>query len=275
METAAAHAVHDFARFPPIDPVAVAERFGAVVAIRPEALDVDVRTSVHHGRLTVKNDRWFIETPVRLKAERRRFSIAHEVGHILLFDSVVHDPALVRQLRSAAVWKRVERLCNIGAAHLLMPTTTFRAAVDSALPPTQENVEALALQFRVSLQAAARRIAEVHPDWSLILWQYNTEHRRGPAWRTTVASQTAGQQFLPDGMSSSRLRPDVVEEAAAAGSAASRTVLADMPGVRTMEDVTAWLARGARPELVESDDLRQRDRVFLFYRSAPSTAQEA
>lgn len=275
MEAAAAHAVRDFARFPPIDPVSVAERFGAVVAVRPGAPNDDPRTAVHHGRLTVRNDRWFIETPVRLNAERRRFSIAHEVGHILLFDSVVQNPALIRELRSAAVWKRVERLCNIGAAHLLMPTATFRAALDTALPPTRERVEALALQFRVSLAAAARRIPEVHPDWSLIVWQYDTTHRRGAAWRTTVASQTAGQQFLPEGLSSGRLTPDVVEEAAGAGSATSRRVLADVPGVSRMEDVTAWLARGSRPELVESEDLRQRDRVFLFYRSAAPTAQEA
>jgi len=275
METAAAHAVQDFARFPPIDPVAVAERFGAVVAIRPESLDADNRSSLHHGRLTVKNERWLIETPVRLKAERRRFSVAHEVGHILLFDAVADDPALVQELRSASVWKRIERLCNICAAHLLMPTSTFRAAVDGALPPTQESVESLALQFHVSLEAAARRIPEVHPEWSLIFWQYSTQHRRGPAWRTTVASQAEGREFLPDGLSSSRLAPDVVVQAAADGRASSRTVLADMPGVRRMEDVTAWFVRGSRLELVESDDARQRDRVFLFYRSAPAPTIEA
>ncbi|WP_407681244.1 ImmA/IrrE family metallo-endopeptidase [Pseudarthrobacter equi] len=223
-----------------------------------------------HGRLSVREKRWRIEVPWELSTERRRFSIAHEIGHILLFDAVAENPQLVQQLRGRELWARVERLCNIGAANLLMPAATYRAAVDPLLPPNRRTISAMAARFQVSLSAVARRIAEVQPEWSVIFWELAMTHPKGAAWRTAGLQHRGGTSFLPSGMSSSRLQPDIVSQAAVAGEASAQNVLADLPGVGIMEDAWALHIPRARNELIEIEggkNLGQPERVLVFYRS--------
>lgn len=268
MERAAAHASKAFADYPPVDPTTIARKFGAEVRIVPGKRKPDGALE-DHGRLSVRERRWRIEVPLEISLERRRFSIAHEIGHILLFDAVAEHPQLVQQLRSEKLWTRVERLCNIGAANLLMPTQTYASAVDFLLPPTRTTVAVLASKFQVSLAAAARRIAEVRPEWSVMFWEFSTDHPRGAAWRTANLQHRAGQEFLPPGMSSSRLRPDIVARAAEEGEATAEQVVANLPGVGIMEDARALHIPRARDELVEiegSSVKRQPERILLFYR---------
>ncbi|KQR19142.1 hypothetical protein ASF79_15850 [Agreia sp. Leaf335] len=271
MANAAAHTTLGFAEYPPVDPATVAMRFGATVIVRPGRRGSPGSALQEHGRLSVRENRWVVEVPVETTAERRRFSIAHEIGHILLFDAAADNPDLVAQLRSPVLWKRVERLCNIGAAHLLMPTAVFTAAVMELLPPDRDNVEMLASRFWVSLPAAARRIAEVQNDWSVIFWEHSLKHPRGPAWRTASSQHQVGPAFLPKGLSSSRLRPDIVEDAAREGYSQAPIVLADLPGLERMNCARAWRVRSSRPELLSSDEglsARQKERVFMFFKSA-------
>ena len=265
MSQAAAQTTAEFVGSLPIDPGMLAARFGASVAIAaPASGKLD-----DHGQLRVRDGRWHIRVPRELSQERRRFSVAHEIGHILLFDAVVDQPELIRQLRSKSLFARVERLCNIGAAHLLMPTVVFRSALTELLPPTGDTVEGLAARFRVSLEAAARRIVEVAPEWSVIFWEMAMTHPRGPAWRTANQHHREGAAFLPSGLSSSRLTPDVVSAAAESGSASADTVIADLPGVATMREANAWYVPRGRFELadVEGPTYRGGDRVFVFYRA--------
>ncbi|WES64098.1 ImmA/IrrE family metallo-endopeptidase [Microbacter sp. GSS18] len=271
MIAAAEHAAADFSRFPPIDPGAVAARFGASVSVAPGQRRAD-GSLADHGQLTVRESRWHIRVPKELSIERRRFSVAHEIGHILLFSAVADQPTLVRQLRGKATFADVERLCNLGAAHVLMPTGVVAETLRTLLPPTGKSVEALATRFRVSLEAAARRIVEVSPEWSVIFWELSTTHPRGQAWRTSGQHQRDDAPYLPPGQSSSRrLQPDVVAEAALRGEASAAKVLANLEGVvATMRDVSAWYVPRARHELLEVADDRARhreERVFLFYKA--------
>lgn len=270
MERATENATTAFADYPPIDPIAIARKYGAKVAIVPGNRKVDGSLE-DHGRLSVREQRWRIEVPREISVERRRFSIAHEIGHILLFDAVAENPQLVQQLRSGVLWSRVERLCNIGAAHLLMPSRPYGFAADVLMPPTRQTVALLASKFQVSLAAAARRIAEVRPEWSVIFWELSTNHPRGAAWRTANLQHRGGQEFLPAGMSSARLQPDIVTRAAADGEATADRVLADLPGVGIMEDARALHIPRARNELIEVEGgihRSQPERVLVFYRAA-------
>lgn len=266
MEKAAKHTTADFASFAPIDPRAVATRFGATVTYQPAQRGPN-NDLTEHGQLTVVDGRWHVRVPLQMSGERRRFSVAHELGHILLFTAVADHPDLVKQLRSQELFTRVERLCNIGAAHILMPTVPFLAALNEQGTPDRHTVETLASHFHVSLETAARRVTEVAPEWSLVIWEYSTQHRKGPAWRIAKQPQRAGAVFVPDGMSSGRLEPDIVTTAARDGDARAAHVSADIPGVATMEDVRAWHVVSLRKTLVDIGDERpQYERVFVFYK---------
>lgn len=94
---------------------------------------------------------------------RRRYSVAHEVGHTLF-------PDYEEELRRAGtLWRRdgdeseFERLCQAAAAEFLMPLGAFEAAVRSR-GRTLAGVVTLADDFDASLEAAARRIVETAED---------------------------------------------------------------------------------------------------------------
>jgi hypothetical protein len=89
---------------------------------------------------------------------RKRFTLAHEIGHLLLGkpglrSSCGRDPAL-------------ERKCDAIASELLMPTDQTVPFIRSLGKPSPEKLRAIASRFDVSLQAAAFR---VHRD--LALWK--------------------------------------------------------------------------------------------------------
>ncbi len=267
MIAAVEHTTRGFSAYPPIEPRAVAAQFGATVAFMPGGRVQERRGATAHGHLTVREGRWHISAPLRIRHERRRFSVAHEIGHILLFDAVADAPELVRELRSRALYDRVEPLCNLAAAHILMPDGPFSKALQAAMPPSKASIETLAAKFDVSLEALARRITEVRPDWYVMFWEYSTTHPKGPAWRTAQQPKRDGVPFQPKGMSSARLSPDIVLDAATAGAALADVVFADLPSVGRMSDVRAWLVPRVSRELVDvGDRTEQNERVFLFYR---------
>lgn len=104
---------------------------------------------------------------------RRRFSIAHEIGHAEIYRVTRLQQALgaIHQARQLSPESReVERLCNIFAAELLMPLEdwkdeVFRLGVSLAL------VRKLEESYGVSFDSAAARIIEAH-IWhcAIILW---------------------------------------------------------------------------------------------------------
>jgi Zn-dependent peptidase ImmA (M78 family) len=127
-----------------------------------------------------------------LSAERRRFTIAHEIGHLVIEQ---HARRSVRQS------KEVERLCDMFAAELLMPTSAFGGAVGKST--RLRDLPALARSFQVSLTSAAirwaelRRISvfEVQGDrivWGVGVIRRGRTHDLDDALRPVVARATAG-----------------------------------------------------------------------------------
>jgi hypothetical protein len=100
---------------------------------------------------------------------RRRFSEAHELMEILF--NV--DSANVRTGSRVAGFKHYtkEKLCNVGAAELLMPQELI-------LPKVEEHgisfavARALAVEYHVSMTAALVRMAELTgPQYFVVLWR--------------------------------------------------------------------------------------------------------
>ena len=109
---------------------------------------------------------------------RQNFSCAHEIGHTLLnelnLEPCIEDVEYRTsnpQARAIARGKAKERLCDAAATELLMPELIFRKHL-SGFGVSVHSIELLANIFRVSIRAAAWRIAEVSVEPCItLLWQ--------------------------------------------------------------------------------------------------------
>lgn len=101
------------------------------------------------------------ELVIKLNSEssfvRKRFTLAHELGHLLL-NTV---PAFRKEHGTDAA---LERACDKIAAELLMPSRDAVAFIRGLGPPSPEKLKTIATKYTVSLQTAAIR---VHADFRL------------------------------------------------------------------------------------------------------------
>jgi Zn-dependent peptidase ImmA (M78 family) len=95
---------------------------------------------------------------------RRRFTAFHEIMHTYLPGFAItpqyrcdpgasHDPALTQV-------RRLEALCDLGAAELLFPRRAFREDTAGSAP-TMPLAEQLARQYEASVEATARRLVSL------------------------------------------------------------------------------------------------------------------
>lgn len=146
---------------PPIDVDALAHRMG-IHTVEEDGL-------VEDGRLEVRGDSIRLLVRSGLTPARRRFTIAHELGHLLLMDP--REGTVARRLRSAS--SDVERLCDDLAAAMLIPRDwVIRRFADR--PRNLSALRHLAQQTGTSMSAATARLAEVL-EWPLALlrWRYD------------------------------------------------------------------------------------------------------
>jgi Zn-dependent peptidase ImmA (M78 family) len=98
------------------------------------------------------------------RLERRRFTVAHEIGHFLI---PWHDASAqcatadMGVLKSRDTRKSKEAEANRFAAALLTPTALFTRDVQRFDAPETEHVRALAKKYRVSKEMAARRYTQL------------------------------------------------------------------------------------------------------------------
>jgi IrrE N-terminal-like domain len=88
-------------------------------------------------------------------ARRRRFTLAHELCHTFFYE-YAHELKFVIHSTDAAE----ERLCNLGAAELLMPAKRVKKAAIH-LPVCLSSLAQLAQQFEVSREAMAVRLNQL------------------------------------------------------------------------------------------------------------------
>ena len=106
-----------------------------------------------------------------LARHRRRFRIAHELGHIWFFERRTG-----RGPRRKQPWtEREERWCDDFARTLLVPE-----GIAKSVPGTADSVFDLQARFDVSLEVAARAMAAAQPNLDVALWYWNAEDDPGP-----------------------------------------------------------------------------------------------
>lgn len=125
---------------------------------------------------------------VRLKKSstesRRRFSLAHELGHTLFYRDAGNGPRHQIGVLSSAESVAEERICNLFASALLMPPLELRESL-SNLPSSSpsrilDRLEAAAQSFRVSLPALLQRLRGFQLSCPSYLLVYLT-HRTNPS----------------------------------------------------------------------------------------------
>lgn len=107
-----------------------------------------------------------------VSAARTRFTLAHEICHSLFYE-------LVPEIKFSEhnTDREEERLCNIGAAELLMPADTVQGDADGRAV-SLSTLTSLAAQYGVSLDAMLMRLRELRL-WSceLSIWHRLTNQQ--------------------------------------------------------------------------------------------------
>lgn len=142
---------------PPVNVHAVAAALGATV--QPEFAEDDLSGALH--RTTAGP---IIGVNASHHPNRQRFTIAHEIGHVVLHEGedLFVDRVFRRDGRSSAAVDPVEIEANKFAASLLMPEEFLLADVSGLkLPLTCEAVEELSRRYQVSQQAMTFRLDNI------------------------------------------------------------------------------------------------------------------
>jgi hypothetical protein len=144
---------------PPYDPFVFAARIGVDVALEPvSGLD---------GYIEVVGDRYFAVISSLANRRRQRFTLSHELGHVVFMRQAAKGTKvpLVRYRATGcppALHQDPieESLCNFFASELLLPTAEVKDEVISTNDPIN-CVLKMADSFDVSLQAAAKRLVTI------------------------------------------------------------------------------------------------------------------
>lgn len=133
----------------PVDLHAVAERLG-VSDVICEPLPFD-------GLVLKENNNFIIKLNSGSPNLRRRFTLAHELGHVLLNH---HTAASGDRTEISCHSDEDEKLCNAAASEFLMPEELTRQFFSKRAVSPASLCE-FGSQFQVSLQAAAVRVRQI------------------------------------------------------------------------------------------------------------------
>jgi len=144
---------------------------------------------------------------------RRRFSLAHEIGHILFYDVVNGE---ISPRKDSPRGEKLEAACHKAAAMILVPGKIIQRELKKRPLTSSASVLELASRFEVSAEVMLRRLYELRlfeQDWVPILtrWQGRQliiEFAPYPPWlRSRLTPPSRGLHFedwfrgseLPDG----------------------------------------------------------------------------
>jgi Zn-dependent peptidase ImmA (M78 family) len=150
---------YEIAAHPPIDVRALARRMGVD--------KVDYASMVEDGRLEYRPEYVRILLRRGMPDTRHRFTLAHELGHLLLADP--ESPLIARRFRPHET--REERFCDAFAAAVLLPAQWVEDSAQGR-PEGLETLRRLAQESVTSLAASAVRLRDVL-GWkaSLLRWR--------------------------------------------------------------------------------------------------------
>jgi hypothetical protein len=173
---------------PPFDMTELASLRGLEVSLSAGLAD-DQDACVVPGRVLVN---------ARKHPVRRRYSVAHEVGHTLFPDYEEELRRVGRLWRRDGDESEFERLCQAAGAEFLMPLDSFIAGIE-AVGPGLDGVLQLAGRFDASVEAAVRRRVETMESAAAALFLRPRDATTG-AW-LQVDSRDGHTPLTPLGVS--------------------------------------------------------------------------
>ncbi|MHA7842049.1 MAG: ImmA/IrrE family metallo-endopeptidase [Winogradskyella sp.] len=149
-----------------IDIKKICEFYG--VDVKSEDLDVDIS-----GLFVIKEKGNYIRYNANEPEHRKRFTIAHELGHFVLHKDTPlfiskSNNVMYRNLDSSTGEIKREREANSFAASILMPRKFVLDEISKIPKKTKDPVSHLADKFRVSEQAMTFRLANLGFDIGLV-----------------------------------------------------------------------------------------------------------
>lgn len=115
------------------------------------------------GRVIKREDSFCIQIRKEESLERKRFTIAHEVGHLFFDMGYLTDNKKWASLANGASCDRSahindsESIANSFAAELLMPKAEYLEQFHANIKGSMVNIEPIAKHFNVSIDAAVTR----------------------------------------------------------------------------------------------------------------------
>jgi Zn-dependent peptidase ImmA (M78 family) len=171
-------AIHEALRasFPDLQELVPPIRLGRLASLRG-VTDVLKKNMTCDGVISATSKGSYIIHVNRDQPEsRRRFTVAHELGHTFFFDV---DPSIRERVRDSNLdtvsrSDPEELLCNYAAAEILMPRKQFASTIQETGPSAEAFVR-LSKRFNVSIQASTRRALQLIPLKLVVAqWEYDS-----------------------------------------------------------------------------------------------------
>jgi Zn-dependent peptidase ImmA (M78 family) len=152
------------------------------------------------GMLLKYHDGPVIQVNSKHNNARQDFSIAHELGHLIV-DGIMDNGANNEvEFRSASGFNTIERLCNVAATELLMPEEVFNSYLEK-IGISIGSVPILSNIFKVSLESTIIRISELSKISVLALCWKHLKTSKGEclrlAWSSTSKNVEDGYKYKP------------------------------------------------------------------------------
>ena len=169
------------------------------------------------GALRFRNEsyRVVLSEPAGSHRWRRvRFTLAHELTHVMILRQLRNKTLLTSLDATKEDHEELERVCNVGAAELLMPSRSMREDLRRlGLDPFA--ISAFYDRYLVSREALVWRLASVIPHGAAIRWRWFKRHENElECWRVVrtyppyAASKT--RPWLPQGATIRHVQPDII-----------------------------------------------------------------
>jgi Zn-dependent peptidase ImmA (M78 family) len=138
----------------PIDLTAVSVAIGAVIEEREMIPEAAMHAEGRGFCIYLQSN--FVDMPGA--ALRRRFSLAHEIGHTLFYEE--RDGEL-KPRKDAPRGDGLEVACHKAASMILVPGKALRVQLRQDAPANSNAIVDLANQFEVSVEVMVRRLSEL------------------------------------------------------------------------------------------------------------------
>jgi Zn-dependent peptidase ImmA (M78 family) len=179
--------------FPPANLELIARNLG-VVSIRRVPLAVD-------GLLVQEDGKYLIKVREHDPDARQRFTIAHELGHLIVREAgnLGRRAAETRTSTPSKPYVWEEELCNYAAAQLLIPDDWAWSFLTGRRPDFS-TIAKMADLCKTSLEVAARRLVEVS-CWRcrLVWWKWQDGRLRAVRSFPRYDWQTLWEMSIPSG----------------------------------------------------------------------------